>query len=407
MKSPDIILVAAILIGLSATFYLIIEKPLYVDETTHFYVISNFCRGNFTYPDFLTTIPGYHFFGSIFGYLANCSETSIRFFNLLVSGITVFVFFNIAKIVSPKASKGKTLLFILLPILFPFFFLVYTDMMSLLFVLLMFYFMLKGNYTLSALFGLLSFVVRQNNIIWVLFSIVYIGAAGNRFKAAIKKNLTPGFFKTVLPYIIVLVVASAFFMKTGGFSLGDKEKHPAFYLGFMNLYTALFFLFWINLPENLYNLKSLSQKIKKIKPSQMLLITSLAGAFFIFFLLTFKIDHPYNNYQIYSYFLRNKILHLFDSSIFLRSAFFACVLLAIASLYATKFKEKRQYLIYLFSGIFLASSWLIENRYFLIPFVFLNLFAARNQKTERCMIIWYLISSGIYMYLFYTGWTFW
>ena len=333
MRIYDRILAGSLIIGLFLTFFLVIQKPLYVDEITHFSAISNFCKSNYTYPPWLTTIPGYHFFGGLFGSLTSCTESSIRFFNLLLSFVSIGVVFYLSKALGTKYRKEKVLAFALLPILLPFFFLIYTDVMSLLFVLLTFYFSVKQNYLLGGVFGLLSFVVRQNNVLFILFCAAYV-VFDNRFSW--KKIISVDQIKKVLPYIVILIIAGAFFVKNGGFAIGDRAQHPAFYIGFMNIYTALFFLFWLNLPEHIFNLKKIGRFISGLGTKKVLALIGLFALFFIFFILTFKIDHPYNNYEIYWHFFRNKVVHLFDSSIILRAVFFAFVaffLLVLGTLY--------------------------------------------------------------------------
>ena len=394
-------------IGVFATYILIIQKPLYVDEYAHFFTVSNFCRFDYSFPGFLTTIPGYHFFAGLFGYLTICTENSIRFFNVLVSLASIFVFYNICRQLGIKESKEKLLQLGLLPILFPFFFLIYTDVLSLLFVLSMFYFCLKENYLLSAIFGILSFVVRQNNVIWVVFTVAYIllenkGSLTEKIREFFKKES----IKKTYPYLILFILAGIFIIKNGGFAVGDKDKHPLFF-GPMNIYTLLFFFFWINLPENIVNIRKIGSWLKDMNRRDLGFLVIISVLFFSFFILTFKIDHPYNDYGIYNYFLRNKILHFFDSSLILKSVFFLCVLYSILSLNQVKLRERKQYSVYLFSIIFLGMSWLIENRYFIIPYVLINLFAMRENRTEKYLVVWYLLGIIIYMCLFYTSWTFW
>src|SRR3989338_2871616 len=399
MDKFNLILTIAIIIGLFSTYFLIIQKPLYVDEQAHFWTISNFCRFDYTIPDFLTTIPGYHFFGGFFGYLTSCTESSIRFFSLLVSLASVFVFYSICKQMNVKHKKEKSLQFLFLPILFPFFFLIYTDVLSVLFVLSMFYFLLREDYILSGTFGLLSFIVRQNNIIWIIFCLVYILIDLKDKKTFLEKTreiFSKRFLIKAYPYLAVLLIAFIFIIKNGGVVLGDKEKHPDLFFGPMNIYTFLFFFFWIKLPENILNFKKIGSWFKRVEKKELGMIILLSLIFFTFFLMTFKIDHAYNDYGIYNYFLRNKILHFFNGSIILQSVFFLCILYSIFSLYRTKFAEKRHYLIYIFSIIFLGMSWLIENRYFLIPYIMINLFALREAKTEKTLAVWYLFGTIAY-----------
>ncbi len=412
IKNINTILAVCIVIGLVTSFLLVIQKPLYVDEIAHYYVISSFCSFDYSkVPDFLPQIPGYHFFAGLFGWLSNCSEAGIRLFTLLLSFASIFVAFKLSEAIGIGIvdKRLKVLVYILLPILFPYFFLIYTDVISLLFILLMFYFLVKENYPASALFGALGFVVRQNNILWVLFSIVYvlIGKSGKIGPNKLKEVFSPGFIKKVLPYIIVLLIAAAFFIKNGGFAIGGKGEHPALSFSMMNIYTALFYFFWLNAPDNIANLKTIRKKVMGFDRKRLLVVLFAIALFFSFFLFTFKITHIWNQYPEYGYFFRNALLGFFDSSFILRSVLFLCILYSVMSLWTLKTSDRRMYLFYIFSAIFLGSSWLIESRYFLIPFVMTNLLAVREKMVEKRLIIWYLIVTVVYMYFWLSGQTFW
>jgi alpha-1,2-glucosyltransferase len=119
-------------------------------------------------------------------------------------------------------------------------------------------------------------------------------------------------------------------------------------------------------------------------------------AFFLIYIFTFKIDHPYN---INQYFLRNKLLVYFTSSIILKILFFIPVAYSILSISVTELYEKSFYLIYPFTILYLIPSWLIEQRYYLIPFALFILFKKEESKlVEYLSIVFYIISSALLFY---------
>lgn len=81
-----------------------------------------------------------------------------------------YVFLLLARELGGTGAGTKTLQFLLLPVAFPLFFLVYTETTSLLFVLLMLLAALGGRPGLAGLAGLAACLVRQNDIVWVAFA---------------------------------------------------------------------------------------------------------------------------------------------------------------------------------------------------------------------------------------------
>lgn len=349
----------------------------------------------------MPTMAGYHFFAGIFGYLTACTESMVRFFNVLLGLASIFVVYSLSKELGHLHRKEKSLLTAFLPILFPFFFLIYTDVMSVLFVLLMVYFMLRQTYILSGLFGLMGFAVRQNNIVWVIFCLAYV-----IFDRDLKISWNRETIKKTLPYLFVLLMASLVFLKLGGFAVSGRENHPTFFLGPMNVYSILFFFFLINLPEQAINFRGIGNLFKKTSRNKAFALIVLAILFYGFFLLTFKIDHQWNSTQ-FDYYLRNRILNFFDSSFILQSLFFVTIAYSILSVSRIKLVDKRQYLIYPLTTIFLSLSWLIEVRYFIIPIVLINLFSVRDRRTEIFLISWYLVFTFIFMIFLYQNLNFW
>src|SRR3989338_4238018 len=269
------LLTIALVIGFFATFLLFYQKPFYSDEPPHFSTVSSFCNFKASPPSDMPTIAGYHFFAGMFGYLTSCTESVIRLLNLLLGLGSVFVVYFLAKELDYN-RKEKSLLTALLPILFPFFFLIYTDVLSVLAVLLMVFFLYRKDYLLSGLFGLISFTVRQNNIIWVIFCLLFVIMDKN-----LKLRIDRKIIKNIAPYIFVLLIASLLFVEIGGFAVAGRERHPSFFLGPMNVYAILFFFLLINLPEHILNFRKVFYRIKSASAGEICILAVLFLSLFI------------------------------------------------------------------------------------------------------------------------------
>jgi alpha-1,2-glucosyltransferase len=106
---------------------------------------------------------------------------------------------------------------------------------------------------------------------------------------------------------------------------------------------------------------------------------------------TFKNDHPYNQIATY-YFIRNYILVKFTSSSALKVLFFLPMLYTIWSLVVTPLSKKSWNIFYLFTALFLLPGWLIEQRYYIIPFVLFMLFRKEQSPVvERMTVLYYAV----------------
>ena len=98
------------------------------------------------------------------------------------------------------------------------------------------------------------------------------------------------------------------------------------------------------------------------------------------------------------------ILGYFNKGFLIKSLLFLPIAYSFLSLFVTEFKRKSFYLLYLFSFLFLLPSWLIEQRYYLIPFSLFILFKKEENKLVENLGIWlYVIFSLIIFYLIGSG----
>ena len=158
-------------------FFFLNRNTLYSDEYIHYDQINRFLTGKLTLHPGLTIIPTFHiviaFFGNIF---SQSSITAIRFIVFILDSLSLFIFYLVAKTINSENSLLKTLQFYFLPIIYPFFFIIYTDIFSLSLLLISTYYVLKNKNFLSFVFAFLSILVRQNNIVWYcfIFFLIYI-----------------------------------------------------------------------------------------------------------------------------------------------------------------------------------------------------------------------------------------
>nr|XP_043635127.1 dol-P-Glc:Glc(2)Man(9)GlcNAc(2)-PP-Dol alpha-1,2-glucosyltransferase isoform X2 [Erigeron canadensis] len=166
----------------------IVPQP-YMDEIFHVPQVQEYCKGNFrSWDPMITTPPGLYFFSlayvaSLFptvqfiqptSYLVNaCSTAILRSTNGFLAVICSILVYDITKKLKPSLDDRKATLYAIVLALYPlhwfFTFLYYTDVASLTVVLAMYLMCLKKNYLASALLGGVAVLVRQTNIIWMLF----------------------------------------------------------------------------------------------------------------------------------------------------------------------------------------------------------------------------------------------
>ena len=344
----------------------------------------------------ITVIPGYHYFFAFLGKIFGIdSIRGIRFFNLIVGLISIFVFLLISSKINRDFCLIKKLQYAFFPILLPFFFLIYTDVFSLLLVLLSFYFVLIKRYEIAGIFGILSFFIRQNNAVWIAFMMAFIYFERHGLNID-SKNIW-GALKDCWTFVLGIVISIIFFILNKGFAFGDRAAHTGgIYFG--NIFFALFFFFFLFLPLNLFNFKKVIGFVKK---NNWILLVILF--LFIIYMKFFIVNHPYN-FIAPDYFLRNMILGYFGKNILIKCLLFLPIAYSLLSLCVIELRRKSFYLLYIFSFLFLLPSWLIEQRYYLIPLSFFILFKREENKfVENWTIAIYFFMSILLFYFIGIG----
>ena len=383
------------------TFTLLLSLPHETaDEGFHTPQIWAFFSGDYKIETSLTVLPVYH--AIIAGVLKAVGHFSIpfaRFVHLCISCLALPVFWHICTLLKHPDRDTRTLQFLLMPIILPFFSLIYTDLPALLAILLTVLYTLKKNYAASALFALLAIFMRQTNLIWVAFcGVLIIGEHWPHLFVrrwdSFKQEFLPLFLK-LLPYALTSVAAGCFFYFNGGVAVGDSHQHRIS-INLSNLYFLLLLCFVFFLP---YNLAS-TEKIFNLLKDNGKIWYGLAMCFVIY-MATYSNSHQYNSFGL-SFYLRNVVLHYtVEFPVAKALTFFPIAWSALAFyLLAKESPQKwRMWVLYLFMIISVVPLPLVEQRYYIVALVmFLAFKPSTSALADRFCLFMYLPMSAALLY---------
>jgi hypothetical protein len=181
-----------------------------VDEHAHQNVILRILQGNFTLPD-IPMLPGYHWIIAIFSAIVGASLNFSRFMTFLISAMAIVLYASILQQKNGKRSKCFPLLLAFLPILFPYTAMAYTDAVAVFFIIGLIWAQTKRLYILSALSGLIACLIRQSNMVWMVFiiawnalEVLYFQKSENDFARLSRWNII---FRHLLPRVFGHIVA--------------------------------------------------------------------------------------------------------------------------------------------------------------------------------------------------------
>lgn len=229
---------------------------------------------------------------------------------------------------------------VILPVYFFFNFLFYTDLGSIYFTLLSFYYSLpdydkeKGvkdlkisNMVCSMICGIISIFFRQNNIVWILFIIgnMILSTVDpfkiNNFKQIVngiiyKMNVIVEIFEIFIPIIIGFI--GFLIYNEGSVVLGDKTNHiPVFHPT-----QILYFILFASIPYYIQSIMNIKNVIYDfihngfVKNVLLIVIFSILSFIII---EKFTLIHPFllADNRHYTFYIVKDILNVFISYIFI------------------------------------------------------------------------------------------
>ena len=354
-------------IGLGALFAaamaLALSTRLQGDETYHYAQLHLFLRGDFRiFREYLTTLPGYHAAVAALLWLVGADSLgAARTINALFALAAAAAFHAIRRLLWPGTETVGTAQFLLLPILAPFFFLVYTDVLALALLLWAVYLALTHRHRWAALALLALVFVRQNEIVWTPF--VALLAAWPRLRAhgwrAWRELLA-----SLWPYALPVLAFCAFWMWNGTISLSHEQAqlHPLTFRSGNPCFALV--LCAVLLP--LQTLLASGDFVAALRARAWLALLPLGVA--LVFWYTFHADNPYNTFgpEIYP---RNALLLMIDHATAWRAGAALLAALAACTLCVTRLRPAGAFWLAPAALLALAASWLIDQRYAMVPLV--------------------------------------
>lgn len=388
----NIFFLAFCLIIFAVGILLIRNMPTLSDENVYAPHIARIISENNLFPNVVSTpLPGYHWsIALLLKITGSHSVNAMRLLTSLLSFLCLLSFFMLARKIEKDSAIPKTAMFLFFPLIFPFFFLLYTDVYGMFFVILALGAALNRRFWLSGILGILGMLVRQNNIIWLAF-IGTLAYFQNYYPQRRWEDVRKWILQFIF-YFIAVIMTLAFILWNKGLVLGPfKDQHP-FSVNCGNLFFLLFLFFFLFLPFNISNFRKIADLLKKHKLLWLILI-ELFGVYYFFF----TAQHPYNQF---GRILHNWILFAMKASFFSKALSFLPIAYAVLSLCVTKLERPSFYLLYPFTILFLVPLPVIEIRYLFIPFALFLLF--KRQDTLRMTLFTlatYLVPIVVLMYL--------
>ena len=367
---------------LGSCFLIARTMELRVDEENHLSQTQNYLAGNY-----VTTSAagvGFHLAAAIFAWLTGSSgKESIRLFALLVSAATILTFRSLVKAFEPQASTVRTLQFVLFPLLFPFWFLIYTDVLALLLLLLAVMALTRERFPLTGILMILAMAVRQTSVVWLAMLAVWTAVVN--FAGPLRQLV-----RRSMSLVIAATLFLLFVLINGGVAVEDRDAHPDMELHTENVLFMLVCFFLLFLPL-------IISKLPKIARLHPVLLTGVTLSCVALFFGTFQVDHPYN-VTTQETFARNAILQAMTSSTLARVVTSVAITLAALSLFVIRLRQPVHYLIYPFAALSVMPVWLIEQRYYLPAFALFMLFReSASPVVEGAMVV---VNGVVAIYLF-------
>ncbi|XP_072943180.1 dol-P-Glc:Glc(2)Man(9)GlcNAc(2)-PP-Dol alpha-1,2-glucosyltransferase [Epargyreus clarus] len=429
-----------------------------IDEKFHIPQAQAYCNGQFDVWDpKITTLPGLYLAAAKFvSPILPCTTYNLRFFNLVISGINMGLIYIILNIVYGHSCSRfnltlQALNMVLLPPLYFFAHVFYTDVLSLMCLLVFTIAAIKRYRIMILIFGLASIGCRQTNAIWILMffsqklceialkaSRVY-GNVKIEHNKSIKKNSSmyhvldrsalkrtydyeDGYHVFSMPFdrlyksmihneelltdlqhcmvLFVPVLAFGLFvLYNGSIVVGDKSAHTMTLNSPQSLYFLLFYGFF-GLPFVLARFKSTMKFMLQNKLVALeLAVTSAICVHFN------TVAHPYllADNRHYTFYIWNRWFGRYPAAPYLTIPVY--VFLTFSLLDTLRTQNCISFLLAYYPSLMLGTALqrLLEIRYFIVPYFVARLrFPKSPNWLIICEFLWYMAINVATFTIFFT-----
>ncbi|KAJ9079527.1 glucosyltransferase, variant 4 [Entomophthora muscae] len=413
-----------------------VREP-YMDEIFHIDQAQRYCRHEwFSYHPKLTTPPGLYVLSMPLTAVFGCHVQGLRYINHLLGACLYWV--GACLVHGSNAGDWKQPLTAFAagvsPVVMFFHHLYYTDSASTLVVLLSVLFANHSHHWLSALMGLFSLSIRQTNVVWVVFCLVWslcrslarvshetpgcrvLMLPPYRFNEFASELLSPemlfaairahfmSLLQIALPYGLVITTFASFVVWNGGVVIGDKANHVASLhfpqLGYYLVYaSALLSPLIVGSPASFFRtLKAVATNIKTASLAAGLFSMSIAMVH------KFTVHHPFllsDNRHI-TFYIWKKFFRAHPLLPYL----YVPIYIASGWVWMTKVVRlsNRPVVLWLgyaaVVGLTLVPSPLLELRYFIPHLAFLRL-CLMDIPSHRRVILEVMLALSLHLFIMY------
>ena len=359
------------------------------DELYHFAQIELFRRGELRVLDqYLTTIPGYHAAVAVLLKITGSDSLgAARTITALFGLLAADAFHRLRSETQPGGEALATAQFLVLPVIAPFFFLVYTDVLALALVLWATVATTRHRHWLAAFVLCGALLVRQSDVVWAGFLAAL--AAWPHFRdhrlADPKRLMT-----LVAPYLVPVVAFVAFWAWNGSISLSHEQAllHPALGLHTGNLLLSLAISGLLFAPQaGARPLEFIG--VARTHPWMLAIVPVVLVAFWF----GFTADNPYNA-AMADFYVHNAIAQGLTTNGFLRLAGAMLAVIGVRVYIVTPLRPSAAYWLFPIAAFFLAAEWLVETRYLIVPFALWLAFREQRSKAAEygMLALWALLA---------------
>ena len=382
-----------VLLGAVFGFALVSTHPgLINDEGFHGPQIWNFFTDNFTILGSTTMIPSYHAVLALIARLIGRYDDNLhRLITLLVGLAMPWLAFRMVKLHAPLEAGRRTVQLFYFPILFPFFFLIYTDVWTTTAIIATCLCAMNRRFLLAGLTGLAAVLLRQDAVIWVGLAwllVAFDGCAMILRQLEWRKIIANAGVRG-LPLLTVMLLFVGFVFWNKGVAVGDRSQHQS---GFTvtNIYVFLFYGWLMFLPMNLEAVPRILTLLRK--PA---VVACLALGFLIY-MGTYSNTHGYNGEGM-RFWLHNELLYWPTKFLSVRALGYLGVAWMALTMCVTRLPQPRLYWLYAVALLAAAMHPLIEPRYYLPGLLLLQICRPKlDERWENAQLVFnILLSAGL------------
>jgi len=317
----------------------------------------------------------------------------------------------------------KSLRIVLFPLLFSFSYLYYTDVGSTLFVIVSYLSFKSGNFEWSALFSTIAVLYRQTNIIWAFWiaclhlvnslTLYLQSTASNKDQKSMLNRIVSfvrfNMWQVLLDLKWFAILGASFVLFVlinGGIVVGDRENHEVILHVTQIFYYSAFVVLMLPFHFIGYLKWVTSDRSRLLQALLLVIVLSPIVA-----IIAHRFSHIHmfilSDNRHFIFYIWRRLFHIHVTPdiplkyFALYSPVFVISMLFILNLLKSSHKSSLWILSYvLCTCLNLIPLPLIEFRYFLVPFILLNVSFKSSIAQEAATLVYYLLINAATLYLF-------